>query len=875
MKKITALIIALCIMCSVLQFPATASDNENSEAVETLAALGILEGFGGDFMLDKILTRAEFVTMLTKILNVESAGGTLYFEDVSNEHWAAENIAAACAMGLINGVTETTFEPDRPVLFEQAIKILVNTLGYEPMAVSRGGFPSGYLSIAERIGLLNGIEGKAGLIVRRGFASELIFNALDIAIAKDAVFSENIKKKIVEDKNLLSENMDIIKGEGILDANDVTSLDSDKSMAKGFVRIDDKIYAVGKTDASELLGYNVTYYAEKVNDSDVAELIYIRKNDKENEVITIFSDDIVKDETSENELVYIKENNKEDEIAISPYADLIRNGIAVGGYTKTDMIPLNGTVTLIDNNADSEADVILVYDYETIVVGEIKADIFTAYDNENKVAHVELNPNSDKYSFMLYMQNEKVEFKTLKVGQTLSIAKNVNSDGKEKVIVRISAETATGVLEEFTDDEAVIAGKSYKVTNNFINENKHYLGKNIKGYIDIFGKLVRLDEGVEESFEYAYLIAGDDNSKSQLDNKVSLKLLLASGLITVFESAEKVYLDGDRIKETDLLTRLALSKRDGGSNVEQMIRYRLDSDNKIDAIDTLLSDKGGAGDTLKCDVSLNEYRQRSGILGKDKNTVFVANADMKVFHIPANVDYGDESIYQVTDGTYFNQQEFHTLEGFDYTETMGLNAALIQKTARSKMEISAGARAHIVDTIYTVYENDEVRYKMNCWNNGSEIQLQTKDRSIFTKNGKDFYECGDIIRLEKDKDGFVIKVEPMLVGAADDEVAPGTSGFGTNPDTFYANHTIIYGYLTAVDGNNIVMETAPEEKANVKQPFVLIDNASHYVVSGRRKTIQKVDKSYLIDYLYGRKNAKVAASALGVRPHEIIYYDYE
>ena len=288
MKKITALIIALCIMCSVLQFPVTASDNENNEAVETLAALGILEGFGGDFMLDKILTRAEFVTMLTKILNVESAGGTLYFEDVSNEHWAAENIAAACAMGLINGVTETTFEPDRPVLFEQTIKILVNTLGYEPMAVSRGGFPSGYLSIAERIGLLNGIEGKAGLIVRRGFASELIFNALDIAIAKDAVFSENIKKKIVEDKNLLSENMDIIKGEGILDANDVTSLDSDKSMAKGFVRIDDKIYAVGKTDASELLGYNVTYYAEKVNDSDIAELIYIRKNDKENEVITIF-----------------------------------------------------------------------------------------------------------------------------------------------------------------------------------------------------------------------------------------------------------------------------------------------------------------------------------------------------------------------------------------------------------------------------------------------------------------------------------------------------------------------------------------------------------------------------------------------------------
>ena len=73
MKKILSLIIALSMLCSFphISTAQEVDDNTEGEAVETLVALGIMEGSGGDLMLDKVLTRAEFVTMLMRVMNSE------------------------------------------------------------------------------------------------------------------------------------------------------------------------------------------------------------------------------------------------------------------------------------------------------------------------------------------------------------------------------------------------------------------------------------------------------------------------------------------------------------------------------------------------------------------------------------------------------------------------------------------------------------------------------------------------------------------------------------------------------------------------------------------------------------------------------------
>ena len=53
-------------------------------------------------------------------------------------------VAAAAAAGLINGDENGNFDPDGNITYTDGAKILLQALGYEPLADSMGGYPSGY-----------------------------------------------------------------------------------------------------------------------------------------------------------------------------------------------------------------------------------------------------------------------------------------------------------------------------------------------------------------------------------------------------------------------------------------------------------------------------------------------------------------------------------------------------------------------------------------------------------------------------------------------------------------------------------------------------------------------------------------------------------
>ncbi|MFY0516383.1 S-layer homology domain-containing protein [Lysinibacillus sp. UGB7] len=74
---------------------------------------------------NKQLTRAQFASMLMNtIVEVESevkdAPG---FKDINN-HWAKEDIVQLYKLGVINGSSPTTFEPDKPITRQQAAAMM-------------------------------------------------------------------------------------------------------------------------------------------------------------------------------------------------------------------------------------------------------------------------------------------------------------------------------------------------------------------------------------------------------------------------------------------------------------------------------------------------------------------------------------------------------------------------------------------------------------------------------------------------------------------------------------------------------------------------------------------------------------------------------
>ena len=99
------------------------------DAINELAAAGIVTGYpDGTFRPDHTVTRAEFVTMLMRLIGQD--GGKTVFADVQG-HWAEKYIAKAAEYGYISGYPDGTFRPDANITRAEAFKIMTNVFGFE------------------------------------------------------------------------------------------------------------------------------------------------------------------------------------------------------------------------------------------------------------------------------------------------------------------------------------------------------------------------------------------------------------------------------------------------------------------------------------------------------------------------------------------------------------------------------------------------------------------------------------------------------------------------------------------------------------------------------------------------------------------------
>ena len=115
---------------------------------------GIFVGYeDGTFKPDNYITRAEMVNMLIRerkissYLSADTPNEEINFTDVDNEHPMYEAIKTAVNAKMISGYGDGTFRPDEYVTYEQAIKMILSMLGYEPMADMYGGYPTGYMAL--------------------------------------------------------------------------------------------------------------------------------------------------------------------------------------------------------------------------------------------------------------------------------------------------------------------------------------------------------------------------------------------------------------------------------------------------------------------------------------------------------------------------------------------------------------------------------------------------------------------------------------------------------------------------------------------------------------------------------------------------------
>lgn len=89
----------------------------------------IMEGVGdGQMAPERTITRAEFVTMICRLLDAKATADISRYEDVPDNAWYRDFMAMGLKLGIVQGVSPTRLDPMGSLTREQAVVILARVL---------------------------------------------------------------------------------------------------------------------------------------------------------------------------------------------------------------------------------------------------------------------------------------------------------------------------------------------------------------------------------------------------------------------------------------------------------------------------------------------------------------------------------------------------------------------------------------------------------------------------------------------------------------------------------------------------------------------------------------------------------------------------
>ena len=158
MKKKTAivlLIVTILNLFSITGVPVYADDSEEKRAFALLNMLDIMPA-NLSSKWEEGLSRAEFAVYAANAVNVDADlnNNDKFYNDVPQDHWALNSINTLTQMGAFTVNEEKRFYPNREITLKEAVKIMLQLAGYGAFCEAKGGYPSGYLSVANERDIL-------------------------------------------------------------------------------------------------------------------------------------------------------------------------------------------------------------------------------------------------------------------------------------------------------------------------------------------------------------------------------------------------------------------------------------------------------------------------------------------------------------------------------------------------------------------------------------------------------------------------------------------------------------------------------------------------------------------------------------------------
>ena len=180
MKKVLSIVLSIAmVVClaptmafaattSAAQADAAYSDTEGKAcegAVNVLSALGVVDGFtDGTYKPEQTVTRAQMAKLIVAALGVSeyATAKNSSYTDMGSAQWAIPVVEYATNLGIINGVGNGKFAPNKTVTYEQVATMICRALGYTTASKEMNGtYPAVFVQKARALGILENVQGYA------------------------------------------------------------------------------------------------------------------------------------------------------------------------------------------------------------------------------------------------------------------------------------------------------------------------------------------------------------------------------------------------------------------------------------------------------------------------------------------------------------------------------------------------------------------------------------------------------------------------------------------------------------------------------------------------------------------------------------------
>ena len=215
LKKVLAMVLAFACTFSMFAgakvFEDVPAGSDYSEAITMLSDLGVIQGKDdGKYHPEDTITRAEACAMIARLMTgdpkVSQYVGAQSFSDVKKDSWKDSAIGYCYINGIVIGVGNNKFEPDRAITDAEFVTMVVRAMGYET-ADMKQNYPFSYMSNAQAMGLLDGVKMVANTDALRGEDAQVIYNALFADYARGAKLVNTTHGTSVESYPTLAESV--------------------------------------------------------------------------------------------------------------------------------------------------------------------------------------------------------------------------------------------------------------------------------------------------------------------------------------------------------------------------------------------------------------------------------------------------------------------------------------------------------------------------------------------------------------------------------------------------------------------------------------------------------------------------------------------